>query len=71
MKELKQYLEANKDRFLDELLELLRIPSVSADPAYKNDVRRMAEATADHLRKLGVGQVALHETPGHPLVYGD
>ena len=71
MKELKQYLEANKDRFLDELLELLRIPSVSADPAYKNDVRRMAEATADHLRKLGVDQVALHETPGHPIVYGE
>ena len=46
MKELKSYLDANKQRFLDELLELLRIPSVSADPKYAGDVRRMAEATA-------------------------
>jgi acetylornithine deacetylase/succinyl-diaminopimelate desuccinylase-like protein len=71
MKELKQYFEANKSRFLDELLELLRIPSVSADPKYKNDVRRMAEATAKHLKAVGVEGVQLFETEGHPIVYGE
>ena len=71
MKELKQYLDANKTRFLDELLELLRLPSVSADPKYAGDVRRMAEATAEHLRKVGADTVEIHETDGHPIVYGE
>jgi acetylornithine deacetylase/succinyl-diaminopimelate desuccinylase-like protein len=71
MKELKPYLQSNKQRFLDELLELLRIPSVSADPKYKADVRRMAEATADHLRRAGADLVEIHETAGHPIVYGE
>jgi acetylornithine deacetylase/succinyl-diaminopimelate desuccinylase-like protein len=71
MKVLKQYLDANKDRFLDELLDILRIPSVSADPKYAGDVRRMAEATAEHLRKVGVDKVEVHDTPGHPIVYGE
>lgn len=71
MKELKQYLEANKSRFLDELLDLLRIPSVSADPKYKGDVRRMAEATAKHLRAVGADSVEIHDTDGHPIVYGE
>lgn len=71
MKELKSYLDSNKQRFLDELLDLLRIPSVSADPKYKNDVRRMAEATAAHLRKAGADTVEIHKTAGHPIVYAD
>jgi Acetylornithine deacetylase/Succinyl-diaminopimelate desuccinylase and related deacylases len=71
MKELKSYLETNKQRFLDELLDLLRIPSVSADPAYAKDVRRMAEATAEHLRKVGLDQVEVCETAGHPIVYAE
>lgn len=71
MKELKKYFEANKDRFLDELLELLRIPSVSADPKYKGDVRRMAEATAQHLRNVGADSVEICETDGHPIVYAE
>lgn len=71
MKELKPYLEANKQRFLDELLDLLRIPSVSADPKYAGDVRRMAEATAAHLRAAGADEVKIYETAGHPIVYGE
>ncbi len=70
MKELKKYLESNHQRFLDELLELLRIPSVSADPKYKDDVRRMAEAVAGHLRAAGVDHVEVSPTAGHPIVYG-
>jgi acetylornithine deacetylase/succinyl-diaminopimelate desuccinylase-like protein len=71
MKELKSYLDANKQRFLDELLELLRIPSVSADPKYAGDVRRMAEATAQHLKAVGVDNVEVCNTAGHPIVYGE
>ena len=70
MKELKKYLEANHERFLEELLDLLRIPSVSADPKYKDDVRRMAEAVAGHLRAAGVDDVEVSPTAGHPIVYG-
>ena len=71
MKDLKPYLEDNKQRFLDELLDLLRIPSVSADPKYAGDVRRMAESTADHLRAVGADNVEVFETAGHPIVYGE
>jgi acetylornithine deacetylase/succinyl-diaminopimelate desuccinylase-like protein len=71
MKELKKYHDKHKKRYLDELLDLLRIPSVSADPKYKGDVRRMAEATAEHLRKAGADSVEIHDTAGHPIVYGE
>jgi acetylornithine deacetylase/succinyl-diaminopimelate desuccinylase-like protein len=71
MKELNQYLNEHKQRFLDELLALLRIPSISADPKYAGDVRNMAEATATHLRDLGVDQVEIFPTAGHPIVYGE
>lgn len=71
MNHLSSYLETNKQRFLDELLDLLRIPSVSADPKFAPDVRRMAEATAEHLQKVGADNVAIFETAGHPVVYGE
>jgi acetylornithine deacetylase/succinyl-diaminopimelate desuccinylase-like protein len=71
MQQLKSYLESNKKRFLNELLDILRIPSVSADPKYAGDVRKMAEATAAHLRAVGVDSVEVHETAGHPIVYGE
>jgi acetylornithine deacetylase/succinyl-diaminopimelate desuccinylase-like protein len=71
MKDLSAYLNANKQRFLDELLEILRIPSVSADPAYAADVRRMAESTAAHLRAAGADAVEIFPTAGHPIVYGE
>ncbi|MEN9414944.1 MAG: hypothetical protein RLZ62_1248, partial [Bacteroidota bacterium] len=68
MKELKKYLDDNRQRFLDELLELLRIPSVSADPKYAPDVRRTAEAISRHLTAVGVDNVEICETAGHPIV---
>ncbi len=71
MKEIKSYLNANKERYLNELLELLRIPSVSADPRFSGDVRRMAEATAEHLKAAGADAVEIHDTAGHPIVYGE
>jgi acetylornithine deacetylase/succinyl-diaminopimelate desuccinylase-like protein len=70
MEKTQSYIQANKQRFLDELFEILRIPSVSADPAYKGDVQRMAEAVAESLRKAGADGVQVFPTAGHPIVYG-
>lgn len=65
------YIEANKDRFLQELLDLLRIPSVSANPAHASDMLRMAEATAEKLRVAGADNVEICPTAGYPIVYGE
>jgi len=71
MKNTQAFIEKNKQRFLDELLEILRIPSISADPAYAGDVKKMAEATAQHLRKAGADNIEIHETEKHPIVTAD
>ncbi|MCB0497561.1 MAG: dipeptidase [Cyclobacteriaceae bacterium] len=65
------YIEENKQRFLDELFELLRIPSVSADPKFKDDVRKTAEAVKARLLEAGCDNAELVETPGHPVVFGE
>lgn len=65
------YIDAHKDRFLNELLDLLRIPSVSADPAYKADVARCAEAVKQRMVEAGLEQVEVCPTKGHPIVYGE
>lgn len=66
-----EYIEQNKDRFLEELFDLLRIPSISADSAYVGDVRKCAEYTAEMLKKAGADNVVLEETAGNPIVYGE
>ena len=71
MSYINEYIDKNRERFLSELLDLLRIPSVSADPAYDADTRRTAEAVAESLRKAGAENVKVHETAGHPIVYGE
>jgi len=71
MKSAKPYIEEHKQRFLDELIELLKIPSISADPAYKNDVIRTSEAVKTSLEKAGCDHVEICETPGYPIVYGE
>lgn len=71
MQEIKQYVEDNKQRFLDELFALLRFPSVSADPKYKNDVLATAEFVAESLRAAGADQVEVCPTAGYPIVYGE
>lgn len=67
----KQYLDANKDKFLKELLELLRIPSVSADPAYAKDVHKAGAWIAEKLKNAGADNVSINETAGYPIIYGD
>jgi acetylornithine deacetylase/succinyl-diaminopimelate desuccinylase-like protein len=65
------YSRAHCDRFLQELDALLRIPSLSGDPAHAADVQRAAEWLADHLRGIGAENVAVMPTAGYPVVYGD
>src|SRR5262245_59621032 len=67
----RQYSRANGPRFVQELFELLRSPSLSADPAHADDVRAAAEWLANHLRGLGAEKVAVMPTAGHPVVYGE
>jgi len=66
-----QYAAHHFDRFVDELIELLRIPSISTDPAYAGEVRRCAMAVADHLRMAGFEIVEVMDTGGHPIVYAE
>jgi acetylornithine deacetylase/succinyl-diaminopimelate desuccinylase-like protein len=71
MKQVKEYVNANKQRFIDELIELLSIPSVSADPAYKKDVARTAEWVKKSLLDAGVDKAEVIPTAFHPIVYGE
>ncbi|MFT4645308.1 MAG: acetylornithine deacetylase/succinyl-diaminopimelate desuccinylase-like protein [Planctomycetota bacterium] len=66
-----KYLQENKDRFLEELIELLKIPSVSADPSFAKDVRNAAEFIAVKMKDAGIENVSVDETAGYPVVYGD
>jgi acetylornithine deacetylase/succinyl-diaminopimelate desuccinylase-like protein len=65
------YIESNRDRFLNELFEILRIPSISADSAFAGDVRKCAEKVAEFLIAAGADNVVLEETAGNPIVYGE
>ncbi len=66
-----EYITANKDRFLNELLELLKIPSVSARSENNEDTKRCAEAVAQKLKDAGAENVEVCATAGHPIVYGE
>jgi acetylornithine deacetylase/succinyl-diaminopimelate desuccinylase-like protein len=65
------FIRSNKDRFLNELLDLLRIPSVSADPKFKDDVFAAAEFVKESLVKAGADTVEICQTAGYPIVYGE
>lgn len=71
MNNIKEYIKTNKQRFIDELIELLKIPSVSADSAYSQDVINTAEAVKISLEKAGCDLVEICETPGYPIVYAE
>jgi acetylornithine deacetylase/succinyl-diaminopimelate desuccinylase-like protein len=71
MSAVKTYINQNKDRFIEELISLLKIPSVSADKAYQKDVLKTADAVANYLEKAGCKKVEICETPGYPIVYGE
>ena len=71
MQSAKDYIETHKGRFLSELIELLKIPSISADSAYAEAVVQTAEAVRDSLQAAGCDKVEICETPGYPIVYGE
>jgi acetylornithine deacetylase/succinyl-diaminopimelate desuccinylase-like protein len=71
MQEIKNYIEENKSRFLEELFSLLRFPSVSADPKYKQDVLNTADFVAEKLKEAGAQNVEVCKTEGYPVVYGE
>jgi acetylornithine deacetylase/succinyl-diaminopimelate desuccinylase-like protein len=67
---LQAYLDANRDRFRDELFEFLRIPSVSARSEHRADTRRCAEWLMERMKEAGL-DVSIHDTKGHPIVLGE
>jgi len=71
MEATQAYIAENKERFLNELLDLLKIPSVSADPTFSDDVHKTADFIADQLKKIGAENVEICQTAGYPIVYGD
>jgi acetylornithine deacetylase/succinyl-diaminopimelate desuccinylase-like protein len=71
MENVKAYIDKNRERFIDELIELLKIPSVSADPKYKADVMLTAEAVKIRLTEAGADNVEVCQTAGFPVVYGE
>jgi acetylornithine deacetylase/succinyl-diaminopimelate desuccinylase-like protein len=66
-----EYIENHKDKFLDELFDLLRMPSISADSAFAGDVQKAAEYVAKRLQEAGADNVVLEKTAGNPIVYGE
>jgi acetylornithine deacetylase/succinyl-diaminopimelate desuccinylase-like protein len=68
---IKEYISSNKDRFISELFDWLRIPSVSADSRHKNDVRKAAEFLRDKFVAAGAENIEICETKGHPIVYAE
>ena len=71
MQNWNDYQSENKDRFLSELLDMLRIPSVSAKKEHKEDMQKCAEFVKARLEEAGADVVTIYETEGHPLVYGE
>ena len=71
MNSLQSYLNSNKERFVQELFDLLKIPSVSADSAYAKDVYNAADFVADSLKTAGCDTVEICQTKGFPIVYGE
>ncbi|ARV16189.1 dipeptidase [Polaribacter sp. SA4-12] len=71
MNNIQSYIKDNKERFLNELVDLLKIPSVSADSAYKKDVLLTADFVLNSLKKAGCDNVEMCETPGYPIIYGE
>ncbi|HWL26455.1 MAG TPA: dipeptidase [Ureibacillus sp.] len=71
LQSLDQYFSQHRDQHLEELKEFLRIPSISSLSAHKGDMLKAANWLADSLKKLGIEQVSIDETKGHPVVYGE
>jgi acetylornithine deacetylase/succinyl-diaminopimelate desuccinylase-like protein len=71
MNEIIDFINTSRDRYVSELIQYLAIPSISALPEHKDDVRRCAEYSAAEMTSVGLEHVQVIDTPGHPIVYGD
>jgi acetylornithine deacetylase/succinyl-diaminopimelate desuccinylase-like protein len=71
LEEVIRHIENNKENYVEELKEFLRIPSISTLPEYKNEIERCANFVAENLKKIGLSRVEIFKTEGHPLVYGE
>jgi acetylornithine deacetylase/succinyl-diaminopimelate desuccinylase-like protein len=71
MEKTQQFIQSNKQKFVDELFALLRIPSVSADPSFQKDVTACAQHLAAHFNQIGLDGVEVIATAGHPIVYAE
>jgi acetylornithine deacetylase/succinyl-diaminopimelate desuccinylase-like protein len=71
MDKVVDFINVNRDRYIDEMKKYLAIPSISALPEHKGDVRKCAEWTRDEMTRIGLQNCRLEETPGHPIVYGE
>ena len=71
MKDVKAYIEQNRERFLDELFQLIRIPSISAEAEHKDDMVRCAEKWRELLLAAGADRAEVMPTEGNPVVYGE
>src|SRR5216110_1361217 len=71
MSNVVDFINLNRDKYLEELKAFLAIPSISALPEHAGDVKRCAEWCADEMRRIGMNNVKLIPTPGNPVVYGD
>jgi acetylornithine deacetylase/succinyl-diaminopimelate desuccinylase-like protein len=71
MEATQNYIGQSKEKFLNELLDFLKIPSISADPAYSNAVHETAEFVANQLKNIGLDAVEICQTAGYPVVYGE
>jgi acetylornithine deacetylase/succinyl-diaminopimelate desuccinylase-like protein len=68
---IKEYIEENKDRFLNELFDLLRIPSISADKDFASDVNKAADFIKTKMMEAGADHVEICQTAGYPIIYGE
>ncbi len=71
LNQIQTYVNSNKERFLNELLDLLKIPSISAKPEHKPDMHKTAEAVKQRLVEAGADKVEICQTKGYPVVYGE
>jgi len=71
MQNINEYIKENRQKMLDELFDLLKIPSVSADPVYAEDINKSAEFIKEKMRKIGLENISIEKTPGYPIVYAE
>lgn len=71
MEEIIAFVDSNKDRYLSELKEFIAIPSVSSQKDHDPDIKKCAQWVSDEMRRIGMQNVQIFETPGHPVVYSE